>query len=138
MIATASPRSVDAVRAAGANHIIDYTAATIADALDAPVDLAINLVAGTGEDTAGLLDVIEPGGTLVSATSPGGEFPERAQRVAFFSVRSDTTQLTQIVDLVDLGQLQLDISARRPLADTAQVHQLSEDGALRGRTLLIP
>ena len=103
-----------------------------------PVDLAINLVAGTGEDTAGLLDVIEPGGTLVSATSPGGEFPERAQRVAFFSVRSDTTQLTQIVDLVDLGQLQLDISARRPLADTAQVHQLSEDGALRGRTLLIP
>ena len=124
VIATASPRSVDAVRAAGANHIIDYTAATIADALDAPVDLAINLVAGTGEDTAGLLDVIEPGGTLVSATSPGGEFPERAQRVAFFSVRSDTTQLTQIVDLVDLGQLQLDISARRPLADTAQVHQL--------------
>jgi len=138
VIATASPRSVDAVRAAGADHIIDYTAATIADALPVPVDLAINLVAGTSDDTADLLDVIEPGGTLVSATSPGGEFPERAQRVVFCSVRSDTTQLTQIVDLVDLGQLQLDISARRPLADTAQVHQQSEDGALRGRTLLIP
>jgi NADPH:quinone reductase-like Zn-dependent oxidoreductase len=138
VIATASPRSVDAVRAAGADDLIDYTAATIADALDAPVDLAINLVAGTGEDTAGLLDVVEPGGTLVSVTSPGGEFPERPQRVAFFSVRSDTTQLAQIVDLVDSGQLQLDISARRPLADTAQVHQQSEDGALRGRTLLIP
>jgi NADPH:quinone reductase-like Zn-dependent oxidoreductase len=137
VVATASPRSVQAVRAAGAYDVIDYTAATIADALDAPVDLAINLVAGTGEDTAGLLDVIAPGGTLVSATSPGGEFPERAQRVVFFSVRSDTTQLTQIVDLVDLGQLQLDISTRRPLADTAQVHQLSEDGAPRGRTLLI-
>jgi len=138
VIATASPRSVDAVRAAGADHIIDYTAATIADALPVPVDLAINLVAGTSDDTADLLDVIEPGGTLVSATSPGGEFPERAQRVVFCSVRSDTTQLTQIVDLVDLGQLQLDISARRPLADTAQVHQQSEDGALRGCTLLIP
>ena len=138
VIATASPRSVDAVRAAGADHVIDYTATTIADALDAPVDLAINLVVGTGEDTAGLLDVIAPGGTLVSATSPGGEFPERPERMVFFSVRSDTTQLTQIVDLVDLGQLQLDIKARRPLADTAQVHQQSEDGALRGRTLLIP
>ncbi|MGA9674632.1 MAG: NADP-dependent oxidoreductase [Mycobacterium sp.] len=138
VIATASPRSVDAVRAAGADDIIDYTAAKIADALDVPVDLAINLVAGTGDDTADLLDVIAPGGTLVSATSPGGEFPERAQRVVFFSVRSDTTQLIQIVDLIDSRQLQLDISARRPLADTAQVHQQSEDGALRGRILLIP
>jgi NADPH:quinone reductase-like Zn-dependent oxidoreductase len=138
VIATASPRSVRAVVAAGADHIIDYTAATITDTFDGPVDLAINLVAGTRDDTAGLLDVIEPGGTLVSVTDPGGEFPERAQRVVFFSVRSDTTQLTQIVDLVDLGRLQLDISERRPLADTAQVHQQSEDGALRGRTLLIP
>lgn len=138
VIATASPRSVDAVRAAGADQIIDYTAAKIADALDVPIDLAINLVADTSDDTADLLNVIAPGGTLVSATPPGGEFPERAQRVVFFSVRSDTTQLTQIVELIESGQLQLDISARRPLADTAQVHQQSEDGALRGRTLLIP
>lgn len=138
VIATASPRSVDAVRAAGADHIIDYTQATIADALPGLVDLAINLVAGTRNDTAGLLDVIEPGGTLVSVTSPGGEFSERPQRLAFFSVRSDTSQLAQIVDLVDSEALQLDISARRPLADTAQVHQQSEDGTLRGRTLLYP
>ena len=131
VIATASPRSADAVRAAGADDIIDYTAATITDALDVPVDLAINLVAGTSDDTADLLNVIAPGGTLVTATPPGGEFPERTQRVVFFSVRSDTTQLTHIVDLIDSGQLHLDISARRPLADTVQVHQLSEDGALR-------
>jgi NADPH:quinone reductase-like Zn-dependent oxidoreductase len=138
VIATASPRSADAVRAAGADHIIDYTATRIADALDLPVDLAINLVPGTGDDTANLLNVINAGGTLVSATPPGGEFPDRAQRVVFFSVRSDTTQLSHIVDHVDSGDLQLDISARRPLADTAQLHQQSEDGALRGRTLLIP
>lgn len=138
VIATASPRSARAIDAAGADRVIDYTATTIAEALDAPVDLAINLVAGTGEDTAGLLDVIVPEGTLVSATSPGGDFSGRTQRVVFFSVRSDTAQLTQIVDLVDLGRLQLDIKARRPLSDTPQVHQLSEDGALRGRNLLIP
>jgi NADPH:quinone reductase-like Zn-dependent oxidoreductase len=138
VIATASPRSVDAVRAAGADHIIDYTTAKIADALDSAVDLAVNLVAGTRQDTEALLGSIAPAGALVSATSPGGEFPEHKQRVVFFSVRSDTTQLAHIVDLVGRGQLQLDISARRPLADTAQVHQQSEDGALRGRILLIP
>ncbi|MFZ0227690.1 MAG: NADP-dependent oxidoreductase [Mycobacterium sp.] len=138
VIATASPRSADPTRAAGADHIIDYTAATITDTLDAPVDLAINLVAGTGTDTANLLNVIKPGGTLVTATPPGAEFPDHTQRVVFFSVRSDTTQLTHIVELIDSGQLHLDISARRPLSDTAQLHQQSEDGALRGRTLLIP
>lgn len=135
VIATASSRSVHAVEAAGADRVIDYTSTTIADALDAPVDLAINLVVGTAEDTATLLDVIMPGGTLVSATQPGGDFSDRPQRVVFFSVRSDTTQLAQIVDL---GRLQLEIDARRPLSDTAQVHQLSAEGALRGRTLLIP
>lgn len=138
VIATASARSADAVRAAGADQIVDYTTTTIADALDAPVDLAINLVPGTGEDIATLLDVTTPDGTLVTVTPPGAEFTDRTQRVAFFSVRSDTTQLTHLVELVDRGALQLDITGRRPLADTVQLHQLSEDGALRGRTLLIP
>lgn len=138
VIATASPRSARAVDAAGAHHVIDYSTTTIADALDAPVDLVVNLVAGTREDTASLLDVLTPDGTLVSATQPGGDFPDRSQRVVLFSVRSDADQLTDLVDLLDLGQLQLDVSARRPLSDTAQVHKLSEDGALRGRTLLIP
>lgn len=134
VIATASARSADAVRAAGADHLIDYTTTTIADALDAPVDLAVNLVPGTGDDIAALLEILTPERTLVTITPPGGEF----ERVAFFSVRSDTTQLTQIVNLVDSGALQLDITGRRPLADTVQLHQLSDDGALRGRTLLIP
>lgn len=138
VIATASARSADAVRAAGADQIVDYTATTIADALDAPVDLAINLVPGTAEDIATLLDVIKPDGTLVTVTPPGAEFTNRTQRVAFFSVRSDTAQLTHLVELVDGGALRLDVTGRRPLAETAQLHQQSEDGALRGRTLLIP
>lgn len=138
VIATASPRSAEAVRAAGADEIIDYTAVEVADALDVPVDLAVNLVAGSGEDTEALLDAVADGGTLVSATPPGGEFPESNKRVVFFSVRSDTFQLSQIVDRVEHGQLRLDIAARHPLADTALVHQQSAAGALRGRTLLIP
>ena len=138
VIATASPRSAGAVRAAGADEIVDYTAVEVADALDVPVDLAVNLVAGTGEDTEALLGAVADGGTLVSATPPGGEFPESHKRVVFFSVRSDTFQLSQIVDRVEHGQLRLDIAARHPLADTALVHQQSAAGALRGRTLLIP
>jgi NADPH:quinone reductase-like Zn-dependent oxidoreductase len=130
VIATASPRSTDTVRAFGADHIVDYTATTIAEAVK-------DLVAGSREDTEALLDVTKPGGVLVSATSPGGEFPERDATVIFFSVRSDPVQLAHIVDRVEAGHVRLDISDRCPLAD-ALVHEQSEAGAIRGRVLLIP
>jgi NADPH:quinone reductase-like Zn-dependent oxidoreductase len=67
VIATASPRSTDPVRAFGADHIVDYTATTIAEAVKDPVDVVVNLVAGSREDTEALLDVTKPGGVLVSA-----------------------------------------------------------------------
>ena len=60
-------------------------------------DPAVSLVAGSREDTEALLDVTKPGGVLVSAASPGGEFPERDATVIFFSVRSDPVQLAHIV-----------------------------------------
>ena len=67
-LATASPRSTDTVRAFGADHVVDYTATTIAEAVKDPVDVVVNLVAGSREDTGALLDVTKPGGVLVSAT----------------------------------------------------------------------
>jgi len=80
VIATASPRSTDTVRAFGADHIVDFTATTIAEAVKDPVDVVFNLVAGSREDTGALLDVTKPGGVLVSATSPGASSPARRDR----------------------------------------------------------
>ena len=89
VIATASPRSVNAVRAAGADHIIDYTAANVADALDVPVDLAINLVAGTSDDTRSPAQrhcsrrnpgVGDPTRWGIRGTRPAGGVFQRAQR----------------------------------------------------------
>ena len=61
-LATASPRSTDTVRAFGADHVVDYTATTIAEAVKDPVDVVVNLVSGSREDTEALLDVTKPGG----------------------------------------------------------------------------
>lgn len=138
VIATASARSAETVRSFGAGEVIDYTTVKIGDAVSEPVDLVINLVAGSRDDTAALLDVTKPGGVLVSATSPGGEFPDRDVRVLFIHVRSDPAQLAQIVKRVEGGALHLDISDRRPLAETRIVHERSESGAVRGRVVLIP
>jgi len=138
VIATASARSSDTVRSFGADEVIDYTEVKIGDAVSEPVDLVINLVAGSPDDTAALLDVTKPGGIFVSATSPGGEFPERDMRIDFIHVRSDAAQLAQIVDRIDAGHVRLDISERRPLAETRFVHQNSNAGAVRGRIVLVP
>ena len=72
----------------------------------------VNLVAGSREETEALLDVTKPGGVLVSATSPGGEFPERDATVIFFSVRSGPVQLVHIVGRVEADHVRLDISDR--------------------------
>src|SRR3954462_3388897 len=43
VIATASPRSADRVRAAGADEVLDHTATDVVDAVTQPVDLLLNL-----------------------------------------------------------------------------------------------
>ena len=138
VIATASARSAETIRSFGANEVIDYTMVKVGDAVREPVNLVVNLVAGSRGDTVALLDVTKPGGVLVSATSPGGEFPERDVRVVFFGVRSDPAELAQIVKRVETGTLHLDVSDRRPLAETPIVHEQSESGAVRGRVVLVP
>ncbi len=137
VIATASPRSAETVRSFGADEIIDYTMVKIGDAVREPVDLVVNLVHGSRDDSAALLDVTKPGGILVSVP-PGVEYPERDVRVVFFGVRSDPAELAEIVKRVEAGALHLDISDRRPLAETPIVHEQSESGAVRGRVVLVP
>ena len=137
VIATASSRSKETVRSQGADEIIDYTVDTVGGSVKEPVDLVVNLVVGSRQDTGALLGVTKSEGVLVSATSPGGDFDDRV-RVVFFSVRSDIEQLAHIVERIEDGVLQLDVTERLPLSDTPLVHRQSEAGSLRGRVILVP
>ena len=56
MIATASPRSRDAVEALGADRIVDYTATAVTEAISEPVEVVLNLVNAPESDLAGLTD----------------------------------------------------------------------------------
>ncbi len=51
-------------------------------------------------------------------------------------VRNDTAQLADLVRAVDAGELVLDVSQRRPLADLAAVHADGEAGRFRGRVVV--
>jgi NADPH:quinone reductase-like Zn-dependent oxidoreductase len=136
VIATASPRSAEAVRAAGADRIVDYTATTVTDAIGEPVDAVFNLVGGDEVAMAALVALIRPGGVLVSTASPAPEDVERKVRTLNMYVRSDATQLAEIVRRIDAGTVTVDVSARYPLAEVARVHELSASGDIRGKVVI--
>ncbi|MDQ0574218.1 NADP-dependent oxidoreductase [Agromyces albus] len=138
VIATASPRSRDAVTRHGAAEVIDYTATSVVAAVTQPVDVVVNLVRTTPEETEALVALVKPGGTFVSTTTPGVGAPGADLRTTSLFVRSDAAQLERLAQLVDAGELDLDVSARYPLEELARVHSLAEGGALRGKVVLIP
>ncbi|MBS2532677.1 NADP-dependent oxidoreductase [Catenulispora sp. NF23] len=138
VIATASPRSAEAVRAHGADEIIDYTATTPAEAISEPVDVVLSLVAGPGSDTEALTALIRDAGVIVTTATPATGDPDRAVRAVAMQLRTDAEQLTELAKLVDAGELAVEISATRPLSETAAVHELSAGGGIHGKVLLVP
>ncbi len=120
VIATASPRSAAAVRAQGADEVIDYTAAPIAEQVTEPVDVLLNLVPRNAPKL---------GGVTVSITVRKGRY---------FVTRNDPGDLAALVGLVDAGAVRVDVSATRPLTDLPAVHHEAEQGLLRGKVLLTP
>ncbi|MFE1787535.1 NADP-dependent oxidoreductase [Streptomyces sp. NPDC059525] len=138
VIATAGARSDRAVRRHGADHVIDYTAAPVPAALDGPVDTLLNLVPLSPDDAAGLASVVRPGGRIVSIATPIVPPADAGVTAMHMVARNDVAHLAALVDLVDAGEVTLDISASYPLSDLADVHRLSEAGRLRGKVVIIP
>jgi NADPH:quinone reductase-like Zn-dependent oxidoreductase len=68
VIATAGPRSVERVRAAGADEVVDHTSTDVTSAVTEPVDVVLNLAPIEPAQLAALVDLIRPGGVLVNTT----------------------------------------------------------------------
>ncbi|WP_328618126.1 NADP-dependent oxidoreductase [Amycolatopsis sp. NBC_00355] len=136
VLATASARSTEAVRAAGADRIVDYTATAVTTAVTEPVDVVLNL-ANIGEpDIAALTGLVRSGGTILSTATPAVGDAGRGVRGLGMQLRPDVTQLAAITKKVDTGELRVDVSAGYPLAEIAAVHQLSAAGRIRGKVVL--
>ncbi|GAA1686102.1 NADP-dependent oxidoreductase [Glycomyces endophyticus] len=137
--ATASPRSLDRVKAAGADRIVDHTESPVLEALDGErFDAVLQLVRSTPEETAALVGLVADGGAFASATTPGPDDPGRGVRVERVEVRSDAAKLAELVALVDAGELRIDVAERVSIADTAAVHDRAVAGEVNGKVVLIP
>ena len=131
VIATASPRSRDRVKAAGADEVIDHTT-TAVDAATSPVDVVLNLAPIEPAQLAALLDLIRPGGVLVNTTvwMPAPSDEQRDVRGIDLFVRSDAQQLAHLVELTDRGELRVEVARRVPLAELPALHADAAAGNL--------
>jgi NADPH:quinone reductase-like Zn-dependent oxidoreductase len=139
VIATASPRSGERVRAAGADEVIDHTATAIGDAVAEPVDVLLNLAPIAPEELVALVALVKPGGVVVNTIptipTPGDE--ARDVRAVGVFVRSDAEQLSRLRALVDGGELHVDVAQRIPLAELPALHAEGDAGALSGKVVVV-
>jgi NADPH:quinone reductase-like Zn-dependent oxidoreductase len=140
VIATASPRSGEAVKSAGADEVIDYTTTRVTEAVTEPVDVVLNLAPVDPAELAALVTLVRPGGVVVNTTvwMPAPADEERGVRGIDLFVRSDAEQLSQLVGLIDGGELRVDVARRVPLAELPAVHAEAAAGTLAGKVVVLP
>lgn len=137
---TASPRSADQVKAAGADEVIDHTAGEVTAAVSEPVDVLLNLAPITPEQFAALAALVRDGGVVVSTTvwMPAPADDTRGVRAIDLFVRSDAEQLSELVARVDRGELSVDVAERVPLSELTSVHARAAAGNLPGKVIVVP
>jgi NADPH:quinone reductase-like Zn-dependent oxidoreductase len=139
VIATATPRSADKVRTAGADEIIDYTATDVVAAVAEPVDAVFNFAPIDPAQFAALVPLVRSGGVVVSTTvwmpAPGDE--ARGVRAVDMFVRSDAQQLAELTERVDRGELRVDVAERVPLANLTELHARAAAGTLTGKVVVV-
>ncbi len=140
VIATASPRSSERVRTAGADEVIDHTASEVVAAVTEPVDVLLNLAPIDPAQLTALVALVRSGGVVVNTTvwMPAPADEERGVRGINVYVRSDAEQLSRLVALVDRGELRVDVAQRVPLAELPAVHANAATGALPGKVIVLP
>lgn len=140
VIATASPRSRDAVTSAGADQIIDHTSSDVLGSVTEPVDVLLNLAPLSPDEFASLVDLVRDGGVVVSTTAwmPTPSDEKRGVRAVGVFVRADRDNLQRLVSLVDSGELTVEVSRRVSLSELPAIHAQAAAGELRGKVVAVP
>ncbi|WP_349899676.1 NADP-dependent oxidoreductase [Parafrigoribacterium soli] len=140
VIATASPRSIGAVRAAGADEIINHTQADVLSAVDGRVDVLLNLAPIDPEQFAAFVALVLDDGIVVSTTAfmetPGDD--SRGVRASTVFVLPNRDRLAELVSLVDGGKLTVEVTRRIPLGELPALHLEAGEGRVTGKVIVLP
>ena len=125
VIATAGTADVETVRSLGADIVIDYRTQRFEDVVH-DADTVIDLVGG--DTQARSFAVLKRGGLLVSTVSqPDQALAERyGVRALFFLVEVTTMHLTRIAEMIDAGEITVNIGAVLPFTHAKAAHEMLE------------
>ena len=133
-----TPQHADRLRDYGAHRVLaPLDLAANPTTAGGPFQVVVNHVRVSPEELKQLTNYVADGGIAASTAGPIPEDPTRAVRSANLWVRSDGTQLAELVAKVDAGKLRLHITARRPVTELAAVHEDAGAGRLSGKTVVL-
>ena len=135
--ATASEKNRDFIQSLGA-EFIDYTTQDFRQVLGSTLDVVLN---STGAQTfIDSLDVLVPGGRIVTLTSPDPleTARERGFTAEWLTVHPDRYQLGEIARLMSLGIVKVHVDQTFPLEQAAKAHELVGFRHVRGKVVLVP
>ena len=123
VVASAGSADLDYVRSLGAETVVDYKNQRFEDHVTG-VDAVLDTVGGDTQQRS--LQVLKPGGILVSVVSPVSEETQKhfGIRAAYFYVDVTTARLNQIAQLFDGGKLVTDVGTVLPLEKVRTAHEM--------------
>ncbi|CAL9285989.1 NADP-dependent oxidoreductase [Streptomyces sp. SudanB182_2057] len=138
VIATAGGSKREFVEGLGADDVIDYTAVDFAEAVR-DVDVVLDTIGGDTVERS--LEVLRPGGHLVTAVAeedPGlvAAYEAAGMRFSGIAVDPDPIALRGLVELVEEGRLRVHVRETFPFERVADAHRLLDAGHLQGKLVL--
>ena len=135
VLASASTGKADYLSKLGVSEMIDYTTTRFEDVARG-IDVVVDLVGG--DVTGRSLDVLKPGGTLVTPIGQPDQAAAAARGVTAISMfaQANVADLTEIAALIDAGLVQTSVSNVFPLAEARAAQELLERGHMQGKIVL--
>ncbi|SEC59383.1 MULTISPECIES: NADP-dependent oxidoreductase [Streptomyces] len=138
VIATAGGRKREFAEELGADEVIDHTAVDFAEAVR-DVDVVLDTIGGDTVERS--LDVLRPGGHLVTAvaeedTALAARYEAAGMRFSGIAVDPDPVALRGLVDLVEQGKLRVHVQETFPFERVAEAHRRLDAGHLQGKLVL--
>jgi NADPH:quinone reductase-like Zn-dependent oxidoreductase len=118
----------------GADQFVDIEHGAWSDGIE-QADLVFDTIGG--DILARSVDIVKPGGALVSVASPPPADRDDI-RTVFFIRDPNRAQLVEIAHLVDGGQIRPQVGAVYPLSEAREAFTAKSAGGIPGRVILQP
>ena len=135
VIGTTSKENMSFVKELGADEVIDYKNERFEDQVT-NVDLVFDTIGGETQERS--IDVIKPGGRLITTLKPefGDKAKEKNVDLEGFSAQSYPKDLKQIAALIDEGMVKPAVTRIMPFEQAREAEKLNAEGHTRGKIVI--